>query len=497
MCERLLERQGQNWAVAAPRGSAKSTLTALILPIHDILYQLERYIVIISATLKQAKQRLKNLKAELLTNTLLHEVYGKVPYKKKDWSVKSINVNGVQIDVFSAGTELRGITHHEFRPTKVILDDCEDSDAVESADQREKILNWFQEVIENLGDRYTHIDIIGTILHPESLLATLLKRPDFCGSIYRSITQFSDNAELWNQWKALYTNLADPNRTTTARLFFNAHRQEMLKGTSVLWQSKEDYYELMCQMTTRGRRAFFKEKQNQPYHPESRIFDPAHFHYFHIEGDTIVRECHGGMNSMDATPLLKERISLGDLTIFGFLDSALGGSRGTRRQSGDYAAIATVGRDPHGYLYLLDLWMKRVPPTKQIEQLFELHQRWQYQLVGVETNCFQKLLLLPLEQERERRKQAGERWDLAVRDVEHKQNKVERIVGIEPAVVNGWILFNRGLLPLFFQQCEEFPCGTHDDALDALEGAVSLSASRPINHQAMGTRKSFKALQHF
>lgn len=497
MCDHLLERQGQNWVVAAPRGSAKSTLTTLILPIHDILYQLERYIVIISATLKQAKQRLKNLKAELLTNTLLHEVYGKFPHKKKDWSVKSINVNGVQIDVFSAGTELRGITHHEFRPTKVILDDCEDSDAVESAEQREKLLAWFQEVIENLGDRYTHLDVIGTILHSESLLAMLLKRPDFHGNIYRSIMQFSDNTALWGRWQALYTNLADPERVTTACLFFNAHRQEMLKGTSVLWQAKEDYYELMCQMTTRGRRAFFKEKQNQPYQPESRIFDPEHFQYFRIENDTIVRERRARRETDAAEPEPPAHVSLSDLTIFGFLDSALGSSRGKRRQSGDYAAIATIGRDPHGYLYLLDLWIKRAPPTKQIEQLFELHQHWHYQLCGIETNCFQKLLLLPLEEERERRKQAGQRWDLAVSEVAHKKNKVERIVGIEPAVANGWILFNRELPALFFQQCEEFPGGPHDDALDALEGAVSLSSSRPINHQAMGTRKSYKALRHF
>ncbi len=497
MCDRLLERQGQNWSVASPRGSAKSTLTTLILPIHDILYQLERYIVIISATLKQAKQRLKNLKAELLTNELLREVYGKFLYNKKDWSVKSINVNGVQIDVFSAGTELRGITHHEFRPTKVILDDCEDSDAVESAEQREKLLAWFQEVIENLGDRYTHLDVIGTILHPESLLATLLKRPDFNGNIYRSIIQFSENTALWGRWQALYTNLADAKRATTARLFFNAHRQEMLKGTHVLWQAKEDYYELMCQMTTRGRRAFFKEKQNQPYHPESRIFDPEHFNYFRIEGDNIVRECRARSETADAGQAQQQQVSLNDLTIFGFLDSALGSSRGKRRQSGDYAAIATVGRDPHGYLYVLDLWVKRTPPTKQIEQLFELHQRWHYQLFGIETNCFQKLLLLPLEEERKRRKQAGEQWDLAVREVTHKQNKVERIMRIEPAVANGWIVFNRQLPALFFQQCEEFPCGSHDDALDTLEGAVSLSARRPINHQAMGARKSYKALRHF
>ncbi|MCX7766839.1 MAG: hypothetical protein N2246_09080, partial [Candidatus Sumerlaeia bacterium] len=71
----VLLRKGYNEVIAAPRGYAKSTLKTLILPIHSILYQQERYIVIISATLKQAMQRLRNIKAEFLHNRLLHSVY--------------------------------------------------------------------------------------------------------------------------------------------------------------------------------------------------------------------------------------------------------------------------------------------------------------------------------------------------------------------------------------------------------------------------------------
>lgn len=160
-----------------------------------------------------------------------------------------------------------------------------------------------------------------------------------------------------------------------------------------------------------------------------------------------------------------------DLTIAGFLDSATGRSRG-----GDYAAIATVGRDAQGYLYVLDIWMRRAGPTQQIQALFDLHEKWNYWLVGIETNCFQELLLLPIEEERKRRAAArpGTRWQLPIQTVHHTQAKETRIATLEPLIANGWLLFADDLPQEFWHQLEAFPRGRHDDAPDALEGAVKL-----------------------
>ncbi|HBF34314.1 TPA: hypothetical protein DDW35_07095, partial [Candidatus Sumerlaeota bacterium] len=97
-------------------------------------------------------------------------------------------------------------------------------------------------------------------------------------------------------------------------------------------------------------------------------------------------------------------LPLSNLLIAGFLDAATG--RSASKKQGDYAAIATVGLDPHGYFYVLDLWLKRAAPTQQISALFDLHERWHYNTFGIEANCFQSLLLLPIEEERKRRKES-------------------------------------------------------------------------------------------
>ncbi len=182
---------------------------------------------------------------------------------------------------------------------------------------------------------------------------------------------------------------------------------------------------------------------------------------------------------MEPTPALP----LSQLTIAGFLDSATG--RAAHRNQGDYAAIATVGLDPFGHFYFIDLWLRRAAPTAQIAAIFDLHERWRYTLFGIETNCFQQLLLLPIEEERKRRRALWEAaaatsptlfpaWQLPIREVPHSRPKEMRIASLEPLLANGWLRLSANLPDLFWAELESFPHGQHDDGLDALEGALSL-----------------------
>jgi predicted phage terminase large subunit-like protein len=203
-------------------------------------------------------------------------------------------------------------------------------------------------------------------------------------------------------------------------------------------------------------------------------------------------------------------LPLSHLTIAGFLDSATG--RGAHRNQGDYAAIATVGLAPSsGHFYLLDLWLRRAAPTVQIAAIFDLHERWRYAFFGIETNCFQQLLLLPIEEERQRRRALWENavstspalfpaWQLPIREVHHARPKELRIASLEPLLANGWLRLSTALPDLFWAELENFPHGRHDDGLDALEGALSLLRTQqdllaPLSSHAK--RGSFHALERF
>lgn len=477
---KLERRRGKSLVVAAPRGHAKSTFISLILPLHDLMYQTERYTVIISATLPQAKQRLRNIRHELLTNPHLRAVYGDLTALQREWNTRRIAVGESVIEVFSAGTEMRGISIGPWRPTKIILDDAEDSEAVENPERRHALETWFNEVIENLGNGYTHTQVIGTVLHPESLLMMLTRRPDYESLFHRSIESWATNEALWDQWRRILTDLDNPHRDKRAHVFFQEHREEMLEGTKVLWPEKEDYEALQIQLVTRGKAAFFQEKQNEPMSTETQMFDVGRLAKFQLE--------HGEINGERG-----ERQRVADLTLAIYLDPALGreGSRGTRR--GDHAAMIVAGRDEVGRISVLDVWMQRATPSQQAKQVVALAERWQCFRVGVEINGFQELLCDMINDERRERSLA-----LTVEGVQHSGNKVARVSRLEPQVANGWIQFRADLTPEFFQQLGQFPRGAHDDGPDALEGVVAmLERGVQVRGQRTGKRQSLGRLKRF
>lgn len=463
-------REGRNLAVAAPRGHAKSTLQSLILPLHSILYGRERYIVLLSATLKQSRQRLRAIGEQLRTNKALRRVFGEGEGAKFSGDV--VEAFGTRVDAYSAGSEFRGVTFGEFRPTHIILDDAEDSESVESPEQREKLEEWFSEVVENLGNGYTNITVVGTLLHPQSLLAMLLKRPDFKTGRFQAVRAFSRHEELWGQWRELYTDLRDPARATTAATFYNRNRREMMDGARALWPEKESYYKLMIQQATRGRRAFFQEKQNDPRLAEAALFDPDRSKRFHLERDGLVMEGS------------EERVGLDELRVFGFLDAAMG--KGGARK-GDYAALVTVGADSHGFIYVLDARVERARPSEQARWVFDLFERWGHTAIGVEGNCFQELMMMPIEEERKRRRTEGKPWQVAVDSVHHRTSKDGRIRSMEALIENGFLRFARGLSETFIQQLEGYP-GPHDDGPDALAAAVAM-ARAPIGRAGETKRR--------
>jgi predicted phage terminase large subunit-like protein len=462
----LADRRGVLDVVLAPRGSAKSTLVSLFFPVHALLYGIENYIVLISATMRQATRRLANIKSALLQNDQFRLNFPELFKKPFPASIRSIELAGGRIDAFSAGTELRGISHGPWRPTWIILDDAERSERCRISAHRDALADWFSEVIENLGEPCTNIDVIGTLLHHDALPARLLQRPDVTGRTFTSILAESSRQDLWDAWRALFHNLEDPNRLATARCYFKDNAAKMTADAEVLWLERESYYDLQVMRETRGRTAFDKEKQNAPLVEGAGIFIIYRLRRFVLEGERIIRDPLPGVAGDEATP--PER-RLDDLRVFGFLDPALGAA------NGDFAAIATVGLDPVGYLHVLEVWMARVAPAAQIEQVFKLHARWRYENFGIETNAFQRLLLEPLEAERRRRRGRGEPWDLPIEERHHHGDKAGRILTLEPLAHNGWLLFNRELDAEFMRQLEDFPAGRHDDGPDAVAAAVALA----------------------
>lgn len=451
---------------AAPRGSAKSTIKALIKPIHDVCYGLEQFIIICSATQPLAIRKLKDIRTEVLVNNELNVDFG-VHFTSARPGTENFEVHSqAGTTYFMAAarkTELRGVRFRERRPTKIILDDMEDSNEVYNPEIRQKDEDRFKEVISKVGDGRTNIEFIGTILHRESLLKKTLVNPAYTGKIYKSIISWSENEKLWQKWREIYCNLDNDSRVTEAEAFFRKNEKPMLAGTKVLWPEREPYLFLMKEMVEIGKRAFMKEKQNQPLGSEDKLFGQLQWY----------REIDGGIQIENSG--VKYRWDQLKHHANGVIDPATG--RKQKKKLGDYSCILTGYEDPKGRVLVHYDWTKRASPAKYIAEIFELHELYNYNKFGVETNLYRELLMPNLVDERKRREKAKaktmERGDAKIHipfyDIENTENKEKRISMIEPKVTHGYMIFNRALSQTFLGQIEDYPHVDHDDCPDALE----------------------------
>jgi hypothetical protein len=69
------------------------------------------------------------------------------------------------------------------------------------------------------GTAETNVEVIGTRLHLESLLAKLLHNPGSHGRVYQMVCSIATNMALWQQWRQLFVDLDDPRRQERAHAF--------------------------------------------------------------------------------------------------------------------------------------------------------------------------------------------------------------------------------------------------------------------------------------
>jgi hypothetical protein len=166
----LLLPKSDRIVIASPRGHGKSTICSVFYPLWLALFQKRLDITIISASESLAIEWLRKIKRELETNQLILTLFGDL--KSDKWTENHIilkNKSRVNIRARGAQGQIRG-----FRPDVLICDDLETNESVESEEQRKKLKDWiFKDCLNTLlpGGQFI---VIGTIIHPLSVLADLL-----------------------------------------------------------------------------------------------------------------------------------------------------------------------------------------------------------------------------------------------------------------------------------------------------------------------------------
>lgn len=473
MLDEITKVRGARIAIASPRGSAKSSIVSLVYPLWCICYKKESYILILSDTSDQAVNLLEHIKDELTMNERLMEDFpdiceiGQKP-KPPRWTREEIvNRNNIKVTALGVGQKVRGRRKKQIRPSLIILDDIENDENTQSEESRQKLFSWFSKAVLKAGETRTNVIAIGTIQHYDSLLAKLTGEntmPGWGKSIYKSVISWANRQDLWQKWASIFNGKESYLGKTgkeAAHIFFLDNKQDMLEGTRVLWEEKEDYYALMVMREQELESSFDSEKQNEPVSSQDSLFNPDEFRYW---SDTY----------RSAEELLQY---LGDnVQYFGSCDPSAGEST----SKGDYSAIVILARDKRdGTLYVIEADIARRTPDATMSDILAYCRRYKFCKFGVEGNYFQTLMI----QEMEKRAKAQSIYAAFV-SIKSTANKKERIQTLQPLVKNGTIVFSK-LHKTLIDQHRYFPKGKYDDGPDALQMAVQL-CNEPVIEPSFG-----------
>lgn len=442
--------KGENDAIAAPRGEAKSTLVSQLFVLWTIICGIKHYPVIVMDSIDQAYPMLEAIKAELVYNPRLLMDFPDVCGVGRVWQMGTILTrNDIKVQVAGSGKKLRGLRHGPYRPDLVVLDDIENDEQVRSPEQREKLENWLKKTVLPLGTAGGKLDVIyiGTILHYDSVLSRTLKNPLWRVARFKALIRWPDNMSLWDTWEEILRNNGQDGEML-ANAYYQQHRAEMDEGAIVSWSARP-LYTLMLIRARDGHATFDAEYQNDPVSGEDAIFAGEGVFHFWVN-------------------------RLAEWIFYGACDPSLG----LRGNSRDPSALLVGGFNRHtGILDVVEAGIRKRVPDKIISDIIELQQVYRCQIWSVESVAFQEFLRTELIK---RSAKAG--IPVPARGVSPSADKLLRIESLQPHMVNGLIRLHSSQTTLI-EQLRHFPKADHDDGPDALHMLWALVISGAGNFE--------------
>jgi hypothetical protein len=402
----------QQLVIIAPRGWGKTSISNLAYPAKKILFQEKKFIVPIGNTATQATMQSENLKRELMSNTAVNRIFGPIKsdtFSKEMW----VTANGTAVMPRGAGQQIRGFLYGNHRPDLIIGDDLEDSESVNSEEQRQKTKEWFFADVMNSVNRARKdwkIVVIGTLLHEDSLLANLVSDPN---------------------WHAVHLSLCDDSLRSNWPDFMND------EAIAALYNS----YKIQGLLDT-----FYREYKGVPIAKETAKFKQEHFKDYEETDQKF----------LDVKKKLENII---------LIDPA----KTTHSSSADTAVVG-VGIDTQApALYVRDIVAGQMHPDQQFDAAFDMAERLGARVIGIEVTSLNEFITYPIKTEMLRR---GKYYDII--ELKARGEKKDRIAALVPFYRMGFVFHNKSCCAPLEAQLLSYPRSKKWDIMDALAYVVEM-----------------------
>ena len=397
-------------AIAAPRGTGKTSIISLAFPARHIIFRHSKSILMISATENSALLQSDNLKTALQYNQDIVTLFGSIKPRSRDtafakgcWETPS----GISILARGSGQQTRGLIKGNFRPDLIIIDDLEDPQEQISDESRAKIERWFWDDIYFLPDKGKPYKIIllGTITHPNCLLQKLLDNPSWNGV---RLELFDDNRKsLWPEYQS------DAQIQAEYEQFEREGKLDLL----------------------------YMNWRNIPVAKETAKFKPEYFKYYEEE---------------------TERSKFTESVVI--IDPAK-----TLNITSDDTAIVVIGLTPTGGIYVRDVMSGKFAPDQIYELAFDACEKYHCRVIGIEVTSLNAFITYPIKDAMLRR---GRYYE--IEELKPWASKEERVGQLESFYRRGLIFHNKTATVKLESRLLSYPRPKLWDCMDALAYIIPL-----------------------
>lgn len=254
-------------SVIAPRKIGKTPRICFSYPIKNIVYNLQSYIVVTSATISESERHITKIVRALETNEKIHYYFGQlVDRRNKETTKDSVQfTNGIWLRSKGLRSQFRGTGGEWTPPSLIIVDDPQSNKDVKSDTSLKNAKNWFNdEVIYSIAKKWRHthhnkiyygkVRFLGTSLHPQCLAEVV-----DADARFHSI-----------RFSMLQNEAGEP---------------DMVKGRSIweaMFSTSELYTEMQAADDSGVLGNWLQERMNMPYKYGDRIFKPDDTRYWDI-----------------------------------------------------------------------------------------------------------------------------------------------------------------------------------------------------------------------
>jgi predicted phage terminase large subunit-like protein len=421
-------------AIAAPRGHAKSTAITFAYAMAILLFRESQHLLILGSNEELAASFVNDIKIELQENEALISAFGFQKFEKEaETELIGRFRDGHKFRVVCKGAlqRMRGLKWERKRPDHVIFDDLEDDEIVLNDQRRDKFRRWFYGAVRPIVKSGGKIRGAGTIIHIDSLLNRMMPPP-------RSADTYDDGIRVHSKVKRGWTSL-----------LYRAHTPEF---DQILWP------EMFTREKLESIRADFADMGMLDVYAQEYLNNP-------IDESTAKfrRQDFLPMSESDHSRKMHYYVG-GDLAI------------GDLKQSA-YTVFVVGGVDSDNKLNIVDVRRGRWDGPEIVEEMFNIHMRYQPDIFKVEEENIMRGIGGFLFDEMERR-------NLWINlDTERPvKDKDQRATGIAAMMRMGRVKFDKEAdwYPDFEDEVAMFPRNPRKDQVDAFAWLGTLVQSMQV-----------------